>query len=283
MKWNLHNLLLVVGLHGHMKKLVLTFAFFATTAAFAQETPLTPVETSPETPSEQTLAPLLDLHSGGQASGAAQGSGATQGALIDGTLLPANGDGFQASKSETSRWGAGIMTSMIVNSAPVLAYQFPGTVLRVGGIAQQFGGPYKPHKSHQNGLDADFYFVGMNKYESVLDSAGAVTEKLEIEKNWFYWRLIASQQIQKENRQGSAVSMILVDPRIKTFLCSWAEARKSALDELDYEVLSLLRPTEGHDDHFHVRLHCSPAYSSCIDQGFAPKKRKTGCANLDAA
>ena len=229
----------------------------------------------PSSDEEQILAPLLDLHEGGQAKGAAQGANETQGALVNGTLLPQAGEGYSASKSETSRWGSGMMISLIENSAKVVATEFPGTLLRVGGIAQEFGGPYRPHKSHQNGLDADIQFVGTVKYESVLDESGAVTDKFDLEKNWAYWRLVTSQQILVKGKPVSAVSMILVDPRIKTHLCKTMAAQGGPKDALDEEVMKCLRPTEGHDDHFHLRLKCSPFYAECIDSrdGF----RDSGC------
>lgn len=229
----------------------------------------------PPSEEELALAPLLDLYNGGHAVGAAQGAGETQGALENGTLLPQTGYGYSASRSETNRWGTGMMISLLVNSAKVVADSFPGTVLKVGGLAQQFGGPYRPHKSHQNGLDADVQFVGTVKYESVLDESGAVTSKFDFDKNWAYWRLITSQQILVAGKPVSAVSMILVDPRIKAHICDVVNAHGGPQDELDVEVLKRLRPTEGHDDHFHVRLKCSPHYPNCI--GSRDGFRDTGC------
>ena len=264
-----------------MTKLILAFAATAviglhSTSAYSQTDPIQP------TPDELALAPLLDLRGGGEATGAAQGTGPTQGGLLNGTLIPSVGNGFKSVSGESSRWAAGIMSSLLINSGPVLANQYPGLTLMIGGIAQQNGGPYGPHKSHQNGLDADVLFVGAKNYDSVLDKDGHVTDRFDYEKNWFYWRLITSQQIRNGKKQGSAVSMILVDPRLKTAICAWAKARESTLDSLDYEVLKTLRPTEGHDDHFHIRLHCSPFYASCLDQGFGAVKKITGCSEFDS-
>ncbi|RYZ75882.1 MAG: hypothetical protein EOP05_06650 [Proteobacteria bacterium] len=220
----------------------------------------------PPTKEELELAPLLDLRNGGISTGAAQGTGPTQGGLINGTLLPQTGDSFRASSSEKSRWGSGMMVSMIMNSAPLLALQYTGVTLRIGGIAQQTGGPYKPHKSHQNGLDADILFVGTDSYDSVLDSTGAVTERFDPEKNWAYWRMITAQKILVKGKPISAISMILVDPRIKTFLEARVVEDSIPMDELDLQVMKLLRPTEGHDTHFHVRLRCSPHYTTCLER-----------------
>ncbi|MES2854539.1 MAG: penicillin-insensitive murein endopeptidase [Bdellovibrionota bacterium] len=235
-----------------MKQFILIASLFLSSYAYAQ------------LPDETELAPLLDLKSGGISTGAAQGSGETTGGLIDASLLPGAGEGFTGSRSERSRWGSGMMISMLVNSASVFQQEYPGTVLKVGGISIQHGGTYSPHKSHQNGLDVDISFVGQTKYESVLDAEGNVTAKFDLERNWDYWRLITSQQILVKGKIESAVSMILVDPRIKTHLCEQMKAGVIPQEPLDLEVMKRLRPTVAHDDHFHVRLKCSPYYSQCI-------------------
>jgi len=234
----------------------------------------------PPSADELLLAPLLDTRNGGQATGAAQGKDATQGGLINGTLLPETGLGYRAGHGETDRWASGIMASLLISSAPLVAEKYPATLLRIGGIAQEFGGPYRPHTSHQNGLDADIQFVGTTKYQSVLDKDGNVTPLFDVEQNWFYWRLVTMQQLKVDGKVTSAVSMILVDPRIKTYLCAWAKNRQASLDALDYEVLTKLRPTAGHDDHFHLRLRCSPHYASCLGER-VPSARPTGCAEFD--
>ncbi len=261
---------------------VLALAFGVRSFAAGLQPMPFPIVTPPSS-EELMLGPLLDLHNGGQSTGAAQGKDATTwGGLIDATLLPQQGVGYVAGRRETDRWASGLMASLLINSAPLVQEKYPTTLLRIGGIAQQTGGPYKPHSSHQNGLDADIQFVGTVKYQSVLDANGVVTPLFDVEQNWFYWRLVTMQQMKVSGKVTSAVSMILVDPRIKTYLCAWAKSREAQLDALDYEVLTKLRPTEGHDDHFHLRLRCSPAYTSCIGERVPSGKRPTGCSEFDA-
>lgn len=230
---------------------------------------------------ELGLGPLLDLINGGQATGAAQGSGLTQGGLINGSQLPVKGDGFASVSGPDTRWGTGMMISLIENSSQAMTVQFPGLTVNVGGIALEHGGPHAPHRSHQNGLDADILYMGTKNYNPVIDKDGVVLPTFDHEKNWYYWRLITSQAMKVGAKVESAVSMILVDPRLKTHLCAWAKARESSLDALDLEVLSRLRPTEGHDDHFHVRLRCSPHYANCISKGDGYSRTETGCSEFD--
>ena len=242
--------------------------------------PILALSAQASTEDEKALAPLLDLRSGGQSTGAAQGSGATEGGLDNGSLLPEKGRGYETRGRDEIHWGSGMMVSLIVNSAAALSAEDVSSKLYIGSIAREHGGHFPPHKSHQNGLDADFNFVGTTSYRSVLDEDGKVTADFDLERNWYYWRMITSQRIRIGDATPSAVTMILVDPRIKTHICAWAEARKDQLDALDIEVLKKLRPTEGHDDHFHLRLRCSPHYEDCIAER-EWRNPPTGCPGLD--
>src|SRR5437868_5260513 len=125
------------------------------------------------------LGPWLDLQSPGFAVGPTQtiqkqaddGSKAPwYGSLVDGELLPERGDGFVRVNSPDTSWGTGLMISLLENASAYYVQNFSAAVdVRIASIAQEHGGPYGPHKSHQNGLDADIYFMGQTKWESVLD------------------------------------------------------------------------------------------------------------------
>lgn len=244
------------------------------------------------TPDEQALGPWLDLTGGGNAVGPAQtmqsksgSAGPIYGSLINGTLLPAQGEGFRRINSPTTSWGTGLMISLLTRASSEMTTKlYPGLIMLIASIAQEHGGPYGPHKSHQNGLDADVVFAGLTRYESVLDSEGHVTAKFEPEKNWNFWRMLMQQQILQRDPHSLSpealkpvpvVSMIFVSPEIKQYLCAWAKEQGIINNPLDAEILRRLRPTVGHDDHFHVRLKCSPYYAQCLQQGdVAPG---TGC------
>jgi penicillin-insensitive murein endopeptidase len=117
--------------------------------------------------------------------------------------------------------------------------------------------------------------MGMLHPASVLDKDGHVMTNVFVpQKNWDYWRSIVGQRYAKNGRVQSIVGMILVDPRIKTFLCDWAKTNKMLDDPLNQAVMTRLYPTEGHDDHFHVRLLCSPYHTQCTGE-FTPSK--LGC------
>lgn len=227
---------------------------------------------------EQILGPWLDLTGGGHAVGPAQtiqpknsdGSlGApVYGRLQNGTLLPEKGQGFIRINSPTTSWGTGMMVSLLTRASLEMNQRlYPGITILIASIAQEHGGPYRPHKSHQNGLDADVVFAGQTKYETVLDKDGRVTEKFHPEKNWNFWKLFVQQQILQKGQPTTVVSMIFVSPEIKQYMCAWAKQRGLLSNPLDAEVMRRLRPTAGHDDHFHIRLKCSPHHPLCQQQG----------------
>lgn len=225
---------------------------------------------------DRRLGPWLDLRGGGYAIGASQAKPpAAYGTLEHASLLPAKGEGFIRLGNDEGHYGTGHMISLLQYASADFARTHSGEAVRFGSIAKQFGGNFPSHKSHQNGLDADVLFLGQTKWGSVLDAQGNVTEKFQPEKNWEYWRQLTSQRIAEDGRVKSIVALILVAPEIKKFMCNWAKERNLMNDPLSREVLQRLHPTAGHDDHFHLRLHCSPYHTQCV-KNFGPRN-EIGC------
>lgn len=226
---------------------------------------------------ERMIGPWLDLRTGGIAVGPSQSKdGSSQGSLTNGSLMPKSGLGFRRVGDESESWGAGHMISLIENASAYFTKEiWPGKEICVGGIAKQFGGKYGPHKSHQNGLDADILFVGNNDWKSVLNEKGEVTDRFNTEMNWAFWRSIFDQKIVENGKEISIVTMILVDPRIKTFLCDWGTKNNIFANPIDRELMTRIRPTEGHDDHMHIRIRCSPHHPLCVREWI---QQDLGCA-----
>ena len=212
---------------------------------------------------DQRLGPWLDLKAGGIAIGSAQGRDSDVGRLENGTLLPASGPGFKRMSRPDGNWGTGYMISLLKYSAAEFHRRHPEILVHVGGISRQGGGRFPPHMSHQNGLDADVFYMGQTSWKPVVNG-GSVTAVFDREKNWEYWRMIVNQRYSENGKVDSIVSLILVDPVIKRHLCSWARASNLLEDPLNREVMRRLRATTGHDDHFHIRLRCSPYHKRCI-------------------
>lgn len=233
---------------------------------------------------DRRLGPWLSLSQGGFAIGDPQGKiiknpdgteTNTYGSLENGTLLRDSGDGFKRISSASTNYGAGHMISLLENSSAAFHELHPEVTVRIGGISLATGGHFPPHQSHQNGLDADILFIGRANWDSVLDKEKKVTDRFDLEKNWQFWRSLVNQRIVAGKEVESVVSMILVAPEIKTHLCEWAKAGGALGDPLNREVMRRVRPTEGHDGHFHLRLRCSPYHTACKRTYGAP--RETGC------
>ena len=225
------------------------------------------------------LGPWLELRGGGQSVGPAQTrvvrapDGTTTnvyGSLENGTPLTSSGPGIRTLNwSRDERWGAGHMISLLEKASEAFARDHaPGNIVYVGDISRKGGGHFHPpHKSHQNGLDADVVYMGQTTFKSVLDPQGNVTARFDRGKNWQYWRMLVAQQIVRQGRPTSVVSMILVGPKLKEDLCRWTKEQRMLSDPLNIEVMKRVRATGGHDDHFHLRLHCSPYHERCQWQG----------------
>ena len=274
-----------------MKKILLLVFFFGASAfanfendfvrapfLFRIERPAPPDPDSVPRPGEtqddvdHRLGPWLNLKDGGIAVGNPQGTN-PYGQLVNGTPLPINGTGF---RRLDPTWGTGHMISLIEESAAEINRIYPNVTVYIGDIAKQLGGYFNPpHLSHQNGLDADVLFMGAKSYDSVLDKDGNVTDRFDKEKNWQYWRLITAQRFAQNGKVDSIVSMILIAPQIKVALCDWAKTTNHLVDPLDILVMRALRPTVGHEDHFHIRLRCSPYHKDCTGT-YAPPAQ-TGC------
>ena len=224
-----------------------------------------------ETRIQVQLSKWLDLRNGGQAVG-----DYTDGSLDDGTNLPKQGPNWrQVYQQRDTLWGTGLMVSMIKNVSELIAKQFPGTVTYIGDIGRRYGGHFSAnHNSHQNGLDADIPYLGNVKFTSVLEN-GRLVRDFEYSKNWQFFRWVASQQILLDRKRVTVLNRIFVNPSIKVGLCAWANRHGLLNNPLDADIMRRIRPTPGHDKHFHVRLKCSPYYPACRNQVEPPSG--TGC------
>lgn len=128
-------------------------------------------------------------------------------------------------------------------------------LIRVNALSKKGGGALGGHSSHQNGLDADIVYIGEAKWGTVLDKRGEVKKDFDIEGNYRFFKLLV---------ETGYVSRIFVDKKIKQRMCGWVKSQV-LMDEAK-DVLTALRAYSGHDDHFHLRLKCSPYYPLCRDQ-----------------
>lgn len=160
---------------------------------------------------------------------------------------------------------------MLERSAAEVARAFPGSVLLVGDVAAEHGGPLEGHRSHQSGRDADvgFYardwrgrpfvpnrFVAYGADGAALNYPGL---SFDDERNW---ALVVSWL--RDARAG--VTHVFVSRALRARLLAYG--RKVSDEKLVARVAALLIQPESvsaHDNHFHVRIAC-PARQEAICQ-----------------
>jgi penicillin-insensitive murein endopeptidase len=167
------------------------------------------------------------------------------------------------SGSRENSYGHPALILMLGRSAKELQRVAPGSVLLVGDISDEDGGPLAGHRSHQSGRDADvgFYaldengkrvkldrFVKFGGDGKALDGSGYVFD------DWRNWLLVQSWV--RDRRAG--LSHIFVSRALRQRLIAYA-SKQNAFKKYVTEVSALLKQpeeAEPHDDHFHVRVSC---------------------------
>jgi len=134
-----------------------------------------------------------------------------------------------------------------------LAARYPdGTSLVVGDLSLPGGGRMEPHKSHQNGLDADICLLTQESRSScVWRNVGG--SELDAERMWYLFKSWMDQEY---------VEYIFLDRSLQRPLYEFAQARGATEAQLrkwfEYPARggtrALIRHEPGHDDHFHIRF-----------------------------
>lgn len=203
--------------------------------------------------------------------------GHARGCLAGAEALPLDGDGWQVMRPSRNRvWGHPDLIAFIESfAASVHAAGWPG--LLIGDLAQPRGGPMNSrHRSHQSGLDVDIWFLAappqplsasqreqISAVSLVADDGRTLSPAWTDGHGW----LLHTAALYPE------VDRIFVNPAIKRALCDATDG--------DRGWLGKLRPWWGHDDHFHIGLHCPAEDADCTERA-PPVPPGDGCdASLD--
>lgn len=199
--------------------------------------------------------------------------GYARGCLAGASGIPTDGETWQVMRLSRNRnWGHPEMVAFLRRlSAKVPQVNgWPGLLL--GDMAQPRGGPMiTGHASHQIGLDADIWLTPMpthrlSRAEREEMSATNVVrpDGLDIDPRTWTPQHTALLRTAATER---GVARIFVNPAIKKALCREAGE--------DRAWLRKIRPTFGHNYHFHVRLACPGGSATCEDQ--SPPPDGDGC------
>ncbi|KAA0972650.1 penicillin-insensitive murein endopeptidase [Aureimonas fodinaquatilis] len=201
----------------------------------------------------------------------------SRGCVAGAVAMPKDGPAWQMMRLSRNRaWGHPAMVEFLQKFAADAASQDGWRGLLLGDISQPRGGPMlSGHASHQIGLDADIYFTEMPsrrlsdaERETLQPQSLIDTRTLRVDER--YWR---PEHLKLLRRAASSpmVQRIFVHPGIKQKLCSSVRGDRGWLNKV--------RPTYGHDYHFHIRLFCQPGSGQCEKQ--EATGTGDGCDNLD--
>jgi len=203
--------------------------------------------------------------------GAPSAIGQTTGGCIAGAVpLPSDGEGYSVVHLSRNRYyGHPSLIRFVQGLGQAVADRRFG-ILQIGDLAQPRGGPMAyGHHSHQTGLDVDIWF---NLLKGRLPSPNTDPWRDQVQTpsllngpgtglDHSLWDHDHVEVLELAAR-FPAVDRIFVNPVIKRELCRSVRGNRAWLDKI--------RPWYGHDDHFHVRLHCPDDSLACVRQAEVP-------------
>lgn len=135
--------------------------------------------------------------------------------------------------------------------ARVVARYIDVPALVVRDLSFEGGGRMSPHRSHQNGLDADISYYRTDCSDECSYDAFP-PEELDVEFQWYLFRTWIDEGV---------VEYVFVNWELQEPLYEYARARGATEEQLQtwfqYPERSrsgIIRHEPGHDDHFHVRF-----------------------------
>jgi penicillin-insensitive murein endopeptidase len=199
--------------------------------------------------------------------------GYARGCLAGAVALPINGETWQVMRLSRNRnWGHPQLIRLLQDLSAHLprVNGWPG--LLIGDISQPRGGPMiTGHASHQIGLDADIWLTPMPTRRLSPAEREEMSATNVVRADWLdvdpgIWTPQHTALIRAAAKKRD-VARIFVNPAIKKALCREAGQ--------DRAWLTKVRPTYGHNYHFHIRLACPTGDTGCSDQ--EPPPAGDGC------
>lgn len=173
-------------------------------------------------------------------------------------------------------YGTWELVQLVERAAYRVARRLPGARLSVGELSSHSGGRLRGHLSHQSGRDADLAFYMLNPRgrpfaPQAFAPFGANGLSLRTDSGLRFddarnWELVAKLVADGDAR----VQYIFVSRHLKTRLLKEGKRRHAHPVVLGRAAKVMVEPTHGHrhENHFHVRIYCSPSdRPRCADEG----------------
>ena len=193
------------------------------------------------------------------------------GCLEGAEALPLDGSGYAVMRPSRGRFYGHPSLIGYLTALAAQRRSATGRLLLVGDLGRPRGGPtVSGHASHQNGLDADIWFItrAARPSDAERETLGApdfVVDRKTLKSAWG----TAQARLLVAAADNALVNRIFVSPPIKRYMCRHF---------LGTAWLYRLRPWWGHQDHFHVRLLC-PADSPTCEEQEALDPADPGCGS----
>jgi penicillin-insensitive murein DD-endopeptidase len=177
--------------------------------------------------------------------------------------LPETGPTWQAMRLSRNRnWGHPELIGYLQDLSRQ-AVEIGWNGLYIGDLSQPRGGPMTSgHASHQLGLDADIWMLppgrlnlSITERENISSVSVRTADQRGLTEHW----TPRHAQILRAAASDPRVDRIFVTAAVKIELC------RTATPE-DTPWLQRIRPIQGHNYHFHVRLRCPAGSRDCETQ-----------------
>ena len=211
----------------------------------------------------------------------AQAYGSYARGCADGLVqLPGTGPTWQAMRLSRNRnWGQPEMIDYLLDLSRAAA-RIGWAGLYIGDISQPRGGPTRSdHRSHQIGLDADIWMLPPERLDlsrAQRESVSSVSVRTRDQRGLTEYWTPQHAQVLRAAANDDRVDRIFVAAAIKIELCRTATPA-------DTEWLQRIRPLQGHNTHFHVRLRCPAGSPECQTQTPTVAELSNGGNGCDAS
>ncbi len=204
-------------------------------------------------------------------------SGVQTGALE----LPVQGKGFQRYRPMgKNHWGRPRLVRALERIAAEIDEELPGSVLVIGDLGAKHGGQIPGHASHRTGRDVDLLFYTLTPGGAPLASPGFVRFEADglalVPDSRDYVRLDVARAWLLVKKLVSApelgVQFLFVSRAVEALVSDYARSRGEPLELIYHAQTVMLQPGDSlpHDDHFHLRIACSPEESQYGCSGGGP-------------